>query len=143
MLDTRTQRKPTGSSPIEGYRVGRALPSLVITRQTWLTRVRIRMVHLVGDMVDAGEPLVELAGNGDLLVLGPVMGPRGNIDYLDFPEAQKRSAQIQAVLTQLAGILPISAAGFWLYFHPRLIRRILNIQPQARETTAVTPSPNP
>lgn len=44
------------------------------------------------------------------LILGPMMGPRGDIDYDDFTQAQKRSAEIQAMLTQIFGLIPIGIA---------------------------------
>jgi hypothetical protein len=67
------------------------------------------------------------------LVLGPMMGPRGDIDYVVFSEAQKHAANVEAFWTSMAGLVPLAIAGFivrvrrravlWLVEAVAIIRR--------------------
>ena len=59
------------------------------------------------------------------LWLGPMMGPRGDIDYPFYSEAEKHAADVQALWTQLFGLLPLAVAVPILWFHRRAIRWFL------------------
>ena len=61
------------------------------------------------------------------LVLGPMMGPRGDIDYVDFTEAQRRAADTQAVLNQLFGLVPLGIAGLSFFFSVRIAKSGLRL----------------
>lgn len=59
------------------------------------------------------------------LLLGPMMGSRGDIDYVDFTEAQKRAVDTQAVLTQLLGFIPLAISGLSLCFSVRIAKYVV------------------
>jgi len=67
-----------------------------------------------------------LAYNGLIfLLLGSMMGPRGDIDYVDFSPAEKHAADVQAIWTSLFGLVPLTVAAFILWFHRRVVRWLL------------------
>ena len=47
-------------------------------------------------------------------VLGPIISARGDIDYVDFTEAEKHRANIQAVFLQGVGLIILVVAGLSL-----------------------------
>ena len=63
------------------------------------------------------------------VLLGPMMGPRGDIDYPDFTEAQRRAADTQAVLSQMFGLVPLAVAGLSFFFSVRIAKFVLRILP--------------
>jgi hypothetical protein len=64
-----------------------------------------------------------------LLLLGPMMGPRGDIDYGDFTDAQKHAAEIQALLTQLLGLIPLAISALSFFYSVRIAKYIFRIPP--------------
>jgi len=63
-----------------------------------------------------------------LVILGPTMGPRGNIDFLDFPPAKQRSAEVQAVANQALGVLLALVSIIAIAKHRLVLRRFLKAQ---------------
>ena len=61
------------------------------------------------------------------LFLGGMMGPRGDIDYPDFSEAQRRAADNQAFLTQLFGLVPLALSVLALFFSVRIARFVAGV----------------
>jgi hypothetical protein len=57
------------------------------------------------------------------LLLGGMMGPRGDIDYPGFTAAQKHAANMEALHTQLLGIPLLFAAGLLVIMSMRMGRR--------------------
>lgn len=62
------------------------------------------------------------------IFLGPMMGPRGDIDYPDFAEQQKAAAEREAIQTQFLGLVPLSMSGVVFFVSRRVARRISGVQ---------------
>ena len=63
------------------------------------------------------------------LMLGPMMGPRGDIDYVAFTEEQQRAADTQAMLTQAFGFIPLAISGVVFFFSLRVAKYVLKFWP--------------
>ena len=59
------------------------------------------------------------------LLFGPMMGPRGDIDFVDFSTREKHAANVQAFWTSVFGLVPLAMAAFILWYHRRVIRWLL------------------
>lgn len=64
-----------------------------------------------------------------LLVLGPVMGPRGNIDYPDFDAERKASADRGAVFLPISGLVPLGLACAAFVYGRRVARFVTGFVP--------------
>lgn len=58
------------------------------------------------------------------LVLGPMMGPRGDIDF-DFSAAQTHAADVQEFWTTILGLVLLATAGFVVWVRRRVVRRLV------------------
>lgn len=56
------------------------------------------------------------------LFVGPMMGPRGDIDYVAFSEAEKQAADNQAFWTSVFGLVPLTMAGVIVWGRERAVR---------------------
>ena len=66
------------------------------------------------------------------VVLGPMFGPRGDIDFIDFSPEKKHAAIVEAVLTQAFGLVPILLAVCLLFFSKRIAGKIVCLTSQKR-----------
>lgn len=56
------------------------------------------------------------------LVLGPMMGPRGDIDYVGFSAAEKHAANVEAFWTSAFGLVPLTMAALIVWGRGRVLR---------------------
>jgi len=60
-----------------------------------------------------------------LLILGPMIGPMGDIDFVGFSEADKHAARVEALWISLFGFVPLAVAAAILWLRRRVIRWLI------------------
>lgn len=60
-----------------------------------------------------------------LVILAPVLGPRGNIDYQEFSIEKQKCAKTVMYLTVAGGVVVLAASGGILWNRKRIVLRLL------------------
>jgi len=71
-----------------------------------------------------------------IFAFAPMLGPRGNIDFIDLSAQQKRSARIQTALTYAVGVIPLTAAYFAFTRRKQFLNRVLK---HSKTTNSLSP----
>lgn len=87
------------------------------TNGSWIYKITSLLIWLTsGGLIYIG---------GALILLAPVLGPRGNIDYLEFSADQKRRADLIMYSVIALGVIVSLVAGMLLYFRKRVAIHIM------------------